>query len=90
VTTWQGTIATIAADAKSITLTEVNPPFVFHFVATSVLQDASHKSLLFASLEAGQKVTITGRLLADGSAEVVKLIVTTDTNANPGKGNGKH
>jgi hypothetical protein len=90
VTTWQGTIASIVPGGQFITLTEVNPPFVFRIVATSVLQDAKHKSLLFANLAVGQKVTITGRLLADGSAEIVKLVVTTDASANPGKGNGKH
>jgi hypothetical protein len=90
VTTWQGTIGTIIPEAQFITLTEVNPPFVFRIVGTSVLQDAKHKTVAFASLAVGQKVTIMGRLLADGSAEVVKLIVTTDTSASPGKGNGKH
>jgi hypothetical protein len=38
----------------------------------------------------GQKVTITAKVLANGSAEIVKLVVTTDTKVNPGKGNGKN
>ncbi|RIE10661.1 hypothetical protein SMC3_01725 [Candidatus Cryosericum hinesii] len=98
VKTWQGTIAAIFPD-KSITVTtEVNSPLVFRIVATSVLQNASHKSFLFATLTVGQKVTIMGKTLADHSVEVVKLIVTTGTSANSdngnsndnGKGNGKH
>jgi hypothetical protein len=91
VTTWQGTIAAIFPDVKSITLTtEVNSPFVFRIVPTSVLQETSHKALLFATLAVGQKVTITGNALPDHSVEVVKLVATTSTRANPGKGNGKH
>jgi LysM repeat protein len=88
--TWQGTIASIAPDAKFITLTEVSPPFSFRIVTASVLQDAKHKSIVFANLAVSQKVTITGRLLTDGSAEIVKLVVTTETSVNPGKGNGKN
>jgi hypothetical protein len=90
VTTWQGTIAAIFPD-KSITLTtEANPLLVIRITATSVLQNASHKSFLFANLTVGQKVTIMGRTLTDNSVEVVKLTVTTSTSVNPGKGNGKH
>jgi hypothetical protein len=88
--TWQGTIASIIPGGQFITLTEVSPPYVFRIVITSVLQDAKHKLIVFAGLAVGQKVTITGRLLADSSAEIVKLVVTTDTGANPGNGNGKH
>jgi hypothetical protein len=93
VTTWQGTIVSISSDLKFIIVTtEANPPatVMFRILATSVLQDAKHKTVTFASLVVGQKVTITGKVLADGSAEVVKLVVTTDASANPGKGNGKH
>src|SRR5450830_330144 len=89
VTTWQGTIATIIPQTQFITLTEVNPPVIFHIIATSVLQDAEHKSVAFASLVVGQKVTITGKVLADGSADIVKLIVTAETGENNGKGNNK-
>jgi len=90
VKTWQGTIAAIFPD-KSITLvTEANPLLVIRITATSVLQDASHKALLFATLTVGQKVTIMGRTLTDNSVEVVKLTTTTSTSVNPGKGNGKH
>jgi hypothetical protein len=90
VTTWQGTIAAIFPD-KSITLvTEANPLLVIRITATSVLQDASHKALLFATLTVGQKVTIMGRTLTDNSVEVVKLTTTTSTSVNPGKGKGKH
>jgi len=90
VTTWQGIIAAIFPD-KSITVTmDVNSPLVFRIVATSVLQDSKHKSIVFANLAVGQKVTITGRLLTGGSTEIVKLVVTTDTKVNPGKGNGKN
>src|SRR5450759_1519875 len=89
VTTWQGTIAAIFPD-KSITLKEVNVLYVFRIVTASVLQDAKHKSIVFANLVVGQKVTITGRLLTGGSTEIVKLVVTTDTKVNPGKGNGKN
>jgi hypothetical protein len=90
VTTWQGTIAAIFPD-KSITLTtDANPLLVIRITATSVLQNASHKSFLFANLAVGQKVTIMGRTLTDNSVEVVKLTVTTSTSVNHGKGNGKH
>ena len=89
VTTWQGTIATIIPQTQFITLTEVNPPVIFHIIATSVLQDAEHKSVAFASLVVGQKVTITGKVLADGSADIVKLIVTTDTGENPDNNNDR-
>ena len=91
VTTWQGTIASITPGAQFITLTEFNNPTVFfRIMATSVLQDASHKALLFTTLTAGQKVTIMGRTLTDNSVEVVKLTTTTSTSVNPGKGKGKH
>src|SRR5450830_1521075 len=91
VTTWQGTIASTTPGAQFITLTEFNNPTVFfRIMATSVLQDASHKALLFTTLTAGQKVTIMGRTLTDNSVEVVKLTTTTSTSVNPGKGNGKH
>ena len=88
VTTWQGTIAAIFPLNNSITVT--NSPLVFSITATSVLQDASHKALLFTTLTAGQMVTIMGRTLTNNSVEVVKLIVTTSTSTNPGKGKGKH
>jgi hypothetical protein len=88
VTTWQGSIAAIFPD-KSITLTtDTNALLVIRITATSVLQDASHKALLFATLTVGQKVTIMGRTLTDNSVEVVKLTTTTSTSVNPGK--GKH
>jgi hypothetical protein len=93
VTTWQGTIASIAPDAKSITLTtDTNPSatVVFHVVATSILQDAKLKAVALSRQLVGQKVTITAKVLANGSAEIVKLVVTTDTKVNPGKGNGKN
>jgi hypothetical protein len=91
VTTWQGTIATIIPQTQFITLTEFNNPTVFfRIMATSVLQDASHKSFLFANLAVNQKVTITGTTLTDNSVEVVKLTTTTSTSVNPGKGKGKH
>lgn len=92
VTTWQGTISTISTDPQLVTMTETNPSatVVFHVVATSILQDAKHKSIVFANLEVGQRVTITGRLPTDDSAEIVKLVVTTDAKVNPGKGNGKN
>src|SRR5450830_1703997 len=91
VTTWQGTIASTTPGAQFITLTEFNNPTVFfRIMATSVLQDASHKALLFTTLTAGQKVTIMGRTLTDNSVEVVKLTTTTSTSVNPGKGKGKH
>jgi len=90
VTTWQGSIAAIFPD-KSITLTtDTNALLVIRITATSVLQDASHKVLLFATLTVGQKVTIIGRTLTDKSVEVVKLTTTTSTSVNPGKGIGKH
>jgi len=92
VTTWQGTISTISTDLQLVIMTETNPSatVMFHVVATSVLQDSKHKSIVFANLAVGQKVTITGRLLTGGSTEIVKLVVTTDTKVNPGKGNGKN
>jgi hypothetical protein len=93
VTTWQGTITSIAPDAKSITLTtDTNPSatVVFHVVATSILQDAKLKAVALSRQLVGQKVTITAKVLANGSAEIVKLVVTTDTKVNPGKGNGKN
>jgi hypothetical protein len=91
VTTWQGTIAAIFPLNNSITVTtDANSLHVFRITATSVLQNTSHKSFLFANLTVGQKVTITGKTLTDQSIEVVKLIVTTTTSTNPGKGNGKH
>src|SRR5450830_1474425 len=93
VTTWQGMIASIAPDAKSITLTtDTNPSatVVFHVVATSILQDAKLKAVALSSQLVGQKVTITAKVLANGSVEVVKLVVTTDAKVNPGKGNGKN
>jgi hypothetical protein len=96
-TTWQGTIASTTPGAQFITLMEFNNPTVFfRIMATSILQDASHKALLFANLAGDQKVTITGTALTDTSVEVVKLTVTTGTSANSdngndnGKGKGKH
>ena len=70
-------------------------PTVYWILATSVLQDASHHALTLAALQtlqgtAAQKVTIQGRLLADGTVNVVKIVLTTDTSTKPGKGNGKH
>src|SRR5664279_2581521 len=91
VTTWQGTIAAIFPLNNSITVTtDANSLLVFRITATSVLQNTSHKALLFATLTAGQKVTIMGRTLTDNSVEVVKLTTTTSTSVNPGKGKGKH
>ncbi|HZL82337.1 MAG TPA: hypothetical protein VFB98_02490 [Candidatus Deferrimicrobium sp.] len=91
VTTWQGTIAAIFPLNNSITVTtDANSLLVFRITATSVLQNTSHKALLFANLAVGQKVTITGTASTDNSVEVVKLTVTTSTSVNPGKGNGKH
>ena len=96
VTTWQGTInAIVPAVPPFITLTESNPPLRFVILTTSVLQDGKHKAVAFTSLAVGQKVTITGKVLSDGSIEVMKLILTTETSAtpqpeNPGNGNGKH
>jgi hypothetical protein len=91
VKTWQGTIAATFPLNNSITVTtKVNVSYVFRIVTASVLQDAKDKSIVFANLAVGQKVTITGRLLTDGSAEIVKLVVTTDAKVNPGKGNGKN
>jgi len=93
VKTWQGTIASIIPQTQFITVTEVNPSVIFRLITTSVLQDAEHKSVTFASLVVGQKVTITGRILTDGSVEIVKLTVTTKTVEDSDKGNdksGKH
>jgi hypothetical protein len=90
VTTWQGTIAAIFPDNSITVTTDANSLLVFRITATSVLQNTSHKVLLFATLTAGQKVTIMGRTLTDNSVEVVKLTVTTSTSVNPGKGKGKH
>jgi hypothetical protein len=91
VTTWHGTIASTTPGAQFITLMEFNNPTVFfRIMATSILQDASHKALLFANLAGDQKVTITGTALTGQSIEVVKLTVTTSTSVNPGKGKGKH
>jgi hypothetical protein len=91
VTTWQGTIAAIFPLNNYITVTtDANSLLVFRITATSVLQNTSHKALLFATLTVGQKVTIMGRTLTDNSVEVVKLTTTTSTSVNPGKGKGKH
>ena len=69
-------------------------PTIFWILATSVLQDASHHTMTLAALQtlqgtAAQKVTIQGRLLADGTVDVVKIVLTTDAGTNPGKGNDK-
>lgn len=82
VKTWQGTIASIIPQTQFITVTEVNPPVIFRFMTTSVLQDAEHKSVTFASLVVGQKVAITGRILTDGSVEIVKLTVENSDKGN--------
>src|SRR5450830_1200240 len=85
VTTWQGTIAAIFPLNNYITVTtDANSLLVFRITATSVLQNTSHKSFLFANLAVNQKVTIMGRTLTDNSVEVAKLTTTTSTSVNPG------
>jgi hypothetical protein len=105
-TTWQGTISRIfvqsgvnSASEQTIGVVVLTAsgqqPTIYWILATSVLQDASHHALTLAALQtlqgtAAQKVTIQGRLLADGTVDVEKIILTTDARTNPGKGNGKH
>jgi hypothetical protein len=105
VKTWQGTIASVVPQTGNnpinesmigtVALTaESGQPTFYWVLPTSVLQDASHHTLTLAALQAlpnltTQKVTIQGRLLADGSVDIVKLMVTTTgTTTNPGKGKG--
>jgi len=109
VKTWQGTIANVvvqqginSANEQTIglvVLAEPGQPTFYWVLPTSVLQDASHHTLTLPALQtlqstAVQKVTIQGRLLADGTVDVVKLIVTTVSTTttpeptNPGKGKG--
>ncbi len=104
--TWQGTISSIfiqsgvnSASEQTIGVVVLTAsgqqPTIYWILATSVLQDASHHALTLTALQtlqgtAAQKVTIQGRLLADGTVDVVKIILTTDASTNPGKGNGKH
>ena len=95
VTMWQGTIASILPDGQFIKLTETNLPFVFRISMTCVLHGTKDEAIEFVSLVVGQKVTITGKVLADGSVEVMKLVLMTETSTtpqpeNPGQGNGKH
>lgn len=103
--TWQGTISNIfiqsgvnSASEHTIGVVALTAsgqqPTVFWILATSVLQDASHHTMTLAALQtlqgtAAQKVTIQGRLLADGTVDVVKIVLTTDAGTNPGKGNDK-
>jgi hypothetical protein len=92
---WQGTIASILPDGQFIKLTETNLPFVFRISMTCVLHGTKDEAIEFVSLVVGQKVTITGKVLADGSVEVMKLVLMTETSTtpqpeNPGQGNGKH
>jgi len=105
-TTWQGTISGIfvqpgvnSASEQTIGVIVLaasgQQPTLYWILPTSVLQDAGNHTLTLAALQtlqgtAAQKVTIQGRLLADGTVDVVKIILTTDTGENPGKGNGKH
>jgi len=80
-------------------------PTLYWVLPTSVLQgtktNGGHSVLTLADLrtlqEGGpQAVTIQGKLLADGTVDIVKLTVTTVSATttpeptNPGKGNGKH
>jgi tRNA pseudouridine-54 N-methylase len=104
--TWQGTISGIfvqpgvnSASEQTIGVVVLTAsgqqPTLYWILPTSVLQDAGHHTLTLAALQtlqgtAAQKVTIQGRLLADGTVNVVKIVLTTDTGENPGKGNGKH
>jgi hypothetical protein len=113
VKTWQGTIANVivqqtvnSANEQTIgfvVLAESGQPTFYWVLPTSVLQDASHHTLTLAALQtlqsiAVQKVTIEGRLLANGTVDIVKLTVATvnttttpePTNPGKGKGNGKH
>jgi hypothetical protein len=103
--TWQGTISNIfiqsgvnSASEHTIGVVALTAsgqqPTIFWILATSVLQDASHHTMTLAALQtlqgtAAQKVTIQGRLLADGTVDVVKIVLTTDAGTNPGKGNDK-
>jgi hypothetical protein len=111
VKTWQGTIASTGVGAGVnpfseqtiglVVLAESGQPTFYWVLPTSVLQDASHHTLTLPALQtlqstAVRKVTIQGRLLADGTVDIVKLTVTTVNTTttpeptNPGKGNGKH
>lgn len=106
VTTWQGTIFGVfvqpgvnSASEQTIGVVVLTAsgqqPTLYWILPTSVVQDASSHTLTLAALQtlqgtAAQKVTIQGRLLADGTVDVVRIVLTTDTGANPGNGNGKH
>jgi len=110
VTTWQGTISNVivqpgvnVASEQAlgvVVLSESGQPTIFWVLSTSILQDVSHQALTLAALQtlqgtAVQKVSIQGTLLADGTVDVAKLVVTTAAASsskptNPGKGNGKH
>ncbi|MGB9667134.1 MAG: hypothetical protein ACPL2N_07465, partial [Candidatus Cryosericum sp.] len=109
VKTWQGTIANVVAQPGVngagesalgvVLLAEQGQPSIFWVLSTSVLQDAGSHVITLAELQAlpnlaTQKVTIQGKLLADGSVDIVKLVLTTGGTTsqpeNPGKGNGKH
>jgi hypothetical protein len=89
-----------------VSLTQPGQPTFYWILTTSVLQgtkaNGGHFVLTLADLEALQKggpqaVTIQGKLLADGSVDIVKLTVTTvgttttpePTNPGKGKGNDK-
>lgn len=74
-------------------------PTLYWVLPTSVLQDANHHTLTLAALQAlptatPLAVTIQGKLLADGTVDIVKLTVTTVSTTttpeptNPGKGKG--
>ncbi len=103
----QGTIANVIAQAANnpagepmigaVVLAEPCQPAFYWILPASVLQDADHHVLTLAALQAlpnlsAQKVTIHGKLLADGSVGIVNLTVTTVTGnatpdpVNPGKG----
>jgi hypothetical protein len=102
VKTWQGTITSVGPQTGVnianepmigiVVLAESGQPTIYLVLPTSVLQDGSHHTLTLAALQAlpnlpTQKVTIQGRLLADGSVDIVKLTVTsTPEPTNPGKG----
>jgi hypothetical protein len=101
--TWQGTIGTVilptASDLGAIFVNgPTGQPVLYRMTSTSVLQgtktNSGHFVLTLAELVAGQNVTIQGKLLADGTVDIVKLTVTTVSTTttpeptNPGKGKG--
>jgi putative methionine-R-sulfoxide reductase with GAF domain len=106
VTTWQGTVSGVfvqpgvnSASEQTIGVVVLTAsgqqPTLYWILPTSVVQDTSSHTLTLAALQtlqgtAAQKVTIQGRFLADGTVDIVRIALTTDTGANPGKGNGKH